>query len=874
MQHATLEEDGPKPMHIFDIRRSNSVTGLWKKFEYTPQSYIAQGTEVAGTEQRSDDEASPVLETDAADANGQLNSAAAGPSEPLLAAFEAELARILNVPGPSSSQGEAQGGYPLLAVPQSQTDSGSPQNPADAFAQAVRNMVNGAQLISSGVRSRIPDFERQLRDIQQAVPGHVENTMQSAFTLMESRVRNLTEALHNAAAATGQGSDDLLRETPMAATTVNSLRTMASELGQMGHTLFTAFESELGYNPSRTQEQRTGEDSYESHQLEAQTQPASAIESPVNASSSVPEMQGTRPTDLSEDEKECLGSNKVKDVRSDDNSKAPNDNENSGASTQTQQIDHSQPPTSYQDGYRQHPGFGVHHHPPIGPLHRMPAPHGPFHYHRPYPPPSMPLPSFSSSPWQPHPIHPWSHFPPHPPRPHPHNPHAWRPVWPRPVHRPHIPHHARRLDRDEPTADPSNASQNGPASETRQAANKTLFVGNVGFNVTEKMIQSVFESQGFLVDVHLPVQSETGKHAGFGYLYFASIHAAKGALEALQGIHIDGHSINLEFSDHSPITNVRTSHNDEQSASQSDSASRKAGKLPEARELIDTSTEATTGSLADNTLRPASSVPGANNPSNSRTEIPGLLDRDTEDSGFSARYPSLVPEASPRLSRTGKFTSGRFPRLSPESQMDRFPPVSQLDAHMMANQRPEEGHREGDANMYSLLNPNKSEIQERNPQTLGHTGRGHQRRCDPQLRRSTSMMSPQLSPSARPETNSAFTDLRRRATELNRRASTDLRREAGRRAWQPVPSEGSRSGRFGSLPGTQHQDLSSNNNADYPSTINRIDKCVEALVSLGYGSSEEGGHHRLGVYAAAADGKVNDAIEMIEDERKAYAQWS
>jgi hypothetical protein len=47
---------------------------------------------------------------------------------------------------------------------------------------------------------------------------------------------------------------------------------------------------------------------------------------------------------------------------------------------------------------------------------------------------------------------------------------------------------------------------------------------------------------------------------------------------------------------------------------------------------------------------------------------------------------------------------------------------------------------------------------------------------------------------------------------------------------------------------------------------------VSTLASLGYGSVEEGGLQRIAVYAAAVDGRVSDAIEMIEEERKAYEQ--
>jgi hypothetical protein len=44
------------------------------------------------------------------------------------------------------------------------------------------------------------------------------------------------------------------------------------------------------------------------------------------------------------------------------------------------------------------------------------------------------------------------------------------------------------------------------------------------------------------------------------------------------------------------------------------------------------------------------------------------------------------------------------------------------------------------------------------------------------------------------------------------------------------------------------------------------------LASLGYGGAEEGGLQRIAVYAEAVDGRISDAIEMIEEERKAYEQ--
>ena len=51
-----------------------------------------------------------------------------------------------------------------------------------------------------------------------------------------------------------------------------------------------------------------------------------------------------------------------------------------------------------------------------------------------------------------------------------------------------------------------------------------------------------------------------------------------------------------------------------------------------------------------------------------------------------------------------------------------------------------------------------------------------------------------------------------------------------------------------------------------------IDNCISSLVDMGYGTPQEGGRSRMAVYAAASNGSLLDAIEMIEEERKAYAR--
>lgn len=350
--------------------------------------------------------------------------------------------------------------------------------------------------------------------------------------------------------------------------------------------------------------------------------------------------------------------------------------------------------------------------------------------------------------------------------------------------------------------------------------------------------------------MHLPVEHETGKHAGFGYLNFASTHAAKGALEALQGMHIDGHSINLEFSDNSPITSVQTARPDAQPTPQADMTSRKAGKLPEPPELVDTSTEANVDSTKIMATGSNSQASVDNDSSKTRSGNSGLLGRDNEDSEFSVRYPSLVPEPTRQSPGIGEFNPGHASSLSPALHMNRFPPVSQLDAHMVANQRLKESKREAKANFRSAhSHPHSARPAAR--ESSYNTAGKHQSRHDPQLRRAASMMSPRLG---------SDDHLGHRSDRLGR----DMKR---------MSLESNQFGRLGCLSsGAQPQGPTLSHHDETPSTISRIDKCVETLVGLGYGGADEGGHHRLGVYAAAADGKVNDAIEMIEDERKAYEQ--
>lgn len=95
-----------------------------------------------------------------------------------------------------------------------------------------------------------------------------------------------------------------------------------------------------------------------------------------------------------------------------------------------------------------------------------------------------------------------------------------------------------------------------PPSETNKAkspgepeilSQDTLLVSNLSSHTTEDKLTSTLASKGFLGTVSLPRDSSTHKHLGFGTVRFPSPYAASGALKALTGARINGKLIDIEF---------------------------------------------------------------------------------------------------------------------------------------------------------------------------------------------------------------------------------------------------------------------------------------------------------------------------------------
>ncbi|PLN80475.1 hypothetical protein BDW42DRAFT_170927 [Aspergillus taichungensis] len=811
----SVRSTDPDPVHIFDIRRSNSVTELWRKYDFGSRSQNADHVAVVQPGLADANASQAPVEEQLSSNNHNTASVPGSESQSLMAAFEVEMARILHE---SSAAVSAQADTPPQSEPTPDgTRSPRARTPGDALLQTIFNLLDGAETVSAGVRSRLPELEQQLQNAQRALPSQVGSSVQVALSTLELQARHLVGALNNASAATGQRAENVLQsECPVAANTVQSLRSMASELGNMGHSLFETFESEFGCNRSRSQDRaHSGENSI-SPRLENRDQ---HWVRPNNVPNTGNTNQQPLPNASGRIDEGSVANNPGEPF----GNRQPHGHEQNAtvsdsrlASPSVSQIP-TEPPSlgphellhPSHDDSPQRPQHPVYHNLRDSVTSRLPSP------------PSLPPPAVPSF--------------------------------------------------------PSSVRQCAPPRDT-------LFIGNIGYMANADSIRSLFESKGFLVDAELPFDAKTGDHVGFGYVYFPSIHAAEKALDALQGTRVDGHSINLEFSDHIPIAGLGTAHHTGEGSHHSVSPGFTRNNVDEGPGLpsVDDRRSAplAVADLCSGDIRrsggEAMAMEGRS------VENSTLLDTER----LNSLYPSLLPESAFSRSISNSGTIDRLPDLTRDLDY-RFPPVSQLDARLLAEQRQSRSGgawetstspvnrattRNHDGCIPSLHNPpSASTPGAHNGRPIrpgfagapvpGHVNAGPSHVSN--LGRSNTLM---RYPHRRDPWDSIRPDVlyssdqppRRRATE--RHSSRGLGGSHSRSANNNPSAPHMASG----VEGSGHQQTGAQQQM--------IDECMSTLVALGYGSVEDGGRQRLAIYAAAADGNIEDAIEMIEEERKVYEQ--
>ncbi|KAJ0426313.1 hypothetical protein BJY00DRAFT_273425 [Aspergillus carlsbadensis] len=816
---AVLEADSgfPEPIHLFDIRRRRSVVDLWKRFGRDERAANSETSNIDIVEDSNDRSTTPVANAsrDAAPlvAHIQGNAAEDDTSESFLSAFEAEMAKVMNDPQSSTENNATEGGS--STAPQAESTSSLPRETADAFASALRNLIEVAELISSGVKSKLPELERQLDNARRALPSDITDSMRNAFLLFEEQVKamaatlnTIPEAIRRENAPGGVQLFPEFPEFPAPHTAIRSLREMGVQLGGMGQSLLDVFESSVrGAFPGQLDSYLAGFPTFSDANRQS-----SPPNNPVEDTSNIRDDTTSGPDVPAAESSQT------------DNVGARSPNIGSGGTMDSSR--HSQQPTQpypFSSPFGQNPpSWSSWWLPHIPPQH----PHSFWNY-RP-------------------PRHHHPHFPPAPPNPFPplHHPAPPQPSPPPPPPPPPLQFHpgSEHIATGQPRH-PANESlihsRPGPDADST----RSLFIGNLGYNVTERMVRDVFMSRGFVVAVNLPLESRTGKHAGFGYLIFSTAAEATLALRDFQGIVIDGHSINLEYVDNSPITSLA-------GQDQGDNANIATATTPQTSGVVRRDTRET------NATRSANSAPN--------DTVHDMLLAETEA---------------------------------------RFPPVSQLDAHILAERSatppasqsanppytreispvPNE-EITGPSQFFSDPSPQGGPSPSYNAPTQALNI--HPRHPHRHLHRSRSQAHlPRRAATARaPEQRHVSFDpfdaqpgLRRRATErhsLRSGPSMSLfdPRHPGS---NPHPSQRSRpqSQNLSAHEEEPSEEVASRRRAEKEARRQRaIDDCIASLAQLGYGKEQDGGPQRMAVYAVAANGELVDAIEMIEEERKAYEQ--
>ncbi|KAJ5805413.1 uncharacterized protein N7503_003015 [Penicillium pulvis] len=871
-RHAPIQvsQDEAEPMHIFDIRRSNSVTELWKRFE----NQSSPDPQLSETKNDAPVMAEPTANTSAREEptldHLSATTAPGDDSRPLLAAFEAELASIL---GSSDEPAERVPQIEPSPAHESLTNSSAQRMPqvAEALAaQILHHLANGANLVQSELRTRLPDLQRQVRDAQRHLPENIGASLQALLTTLEVHVRaafnNIPDNGRQWADNGRQWAEEAIHAgRPVAENAAEGFRMMASEFNEVGRTLFAAFEHEFGrVAPRGMNDPSDG----------SNTPSTSAANGASNmpSTSTNPQITEPHPADAKSDEKPTMGYDlaSMAELASSSHATA------SDAGTADASLPIYPQPS---------PSTSSHHYGPPSvshPSYSLPrtGEYTPTYYPPPYCSTFVPY-QFS----QPRSGGHHAHSPPPPPPKTRHSDLGATFPWAPRMNG--IPPNHRPGPLPVPSVDLPLSSM---GTQTGESGNRTLFIGNVGFNVTERTIQDVFASKGFLITVDLPLDAVSGKHAGFGYLHFPSIHPAMAAMDALQGTHIDGHAINLEFSDALPIQGV------DNTPSQQSSQLRSGSNIPVSSEVEQEQSvpikrrKSVTFQVSNQSTKETVALQSQNADKTATSSVEAavsspLIDFSTDEpaSAPRAQQPSILKE--PRQQANSQDEHNNSFNLNPEVEISRFPPVSQLEAQHLATQRqrlaPGPAPMNPTANNHDTVPAFTEDLPHRS-HTVSHAhGRGNRGHAGPGLRRaSTTTINPLRQGTSKPRVLDEATGtsgLRRRASE-RQPLRTTARPVSDLDTWARLD----RRERERSRPSSQHSipgsfpveevpqftpfEASANDKQDA-----WIEDCVSSLIDMGYGSVEDGGRARMAIYAAASNGNLFDAIEMIEEERKAYA---
>jgi len=74
---------------------------------------------------------------------------------------------------------------------------------------------------------------------------------------------------------------------------------------------------------------------------------------------------------------------------------------------------------------------------------------------------------------------------------------------------------------------------------------KKIYVGNLSYSTSEDALRDLFAEHGEVVSAALVMDRETGRPRGFGFVEMANDNEANAAIEAINGVSIDGRDLTV-----------------------------------------------------------------------------------------------------------------------------------------------------------------------------------------------------------------------------------------------------------------------------------------------------------------------------------------
>ena len=90
-------------------------------------------------------------------------------------------------------------------------------------------------------------------------------------------------------------------------------------------------------------------------------------------------------------------------------------------------------------------------------------------------------------------------------------------------------------------------SESAEAGEEPDEGIKTLWVGQLSWNVDNEWLKSEFEQFGTVVDARVQYDRDSGRSRGFGYVDFESAADAKKASQQAAGMEVDGRALRVDL---------------------------------------------------------------------------------------------------------------------------------------------------------------------------------------------------------------------------------------------------------------------------------------------------------------------------------------